>query len=451
MADEHPTRDEIEKFLEARLEPAATGRVVRHLLGRCERCRERLAELRSGGRPPRPEDPTGLYDPVFDRAQDELRRREVELAHERIVAPGLVAALGELTADGQLRRIRSAPRYQTWGLCERLIHECRDRIFGGSPELAIRSVRLAVAVADALDPARYSVALVFDLRARARGELANALRTGTDFAGAREAFAEARRLLESGSGDPFEAARLTSLEVSLLYDLGGWAEASAALDRVLKLYRRPGNEALLARALVQKGILLGAFDPPAAASLLAEAEGLIDRVHEPRLFLCARHNRIFFLGDSGERGDCERALMLLQDSRALYRQFPDEWSQLRMRWLEARLAFGLGHLDEAESALSLLWSFVFERRLHLELALLTLDLTAVYVARGEMKKAWQTAGRLVPLFRAWGVHRHAMAAWLLLQRAFAAETATSELIREVGRYLARSWKNPELPFEPHHD
>ena len=122
--------------------------------------------------------------------------------------------------------------------------------------------------------------------------------------------------------------------------------------------------------------------------------------------------------------------------------------QLRLRWLEARIAFGLGHLDEAESELSLLWSFVFERRFHLELALVTLDLTAVYAAKGEMQKAWRTAGRLVPLFQTWGVHPEAMAAWLLLQRAFASETATAGLIQEVARYLQRSWKNPELTFEP---
>lgn len=78
---------------------------------------------------------------------------------------------------------------------------------------------------------------------------------------------------------------------------------------------------------------------------------------------------------------------------------------------------------------------------------MTLDLTAVCLAKGETEKAWRIAGRLVPLFQNWGVHRHAMAVWLLLQKAFSAETASAGLIREVARYLQRSWKNPELPFE----
>ena len=78
---------------------------------------------------------------------------------------------------------------------------------------------------------------------------------------------------------------------------------------------------------------------------------------------------------------------------------------------------------------------------------MTLDLTDVYLAKGDMQKAWRIAGRLVLLFQSWGVHRHAMAAWLLLQRVFAAETANAALVCDIGRYLQRSWKNPELPFQ----
>jgi hypothetical protein len=442
MRDEdHPTREQMEAFLRARLDAEGSRRVVRHLLAECAVCRASIAGLCRE----EPQDLVDLYDPVFTRAQETLRRREVELAHERIIAPGLVAGLEERPRSRQLETIEEDSRYHSWGLCERLMQESRDRIFAGSPKQAVDYAQLAVAVAESLDPERFTPQLLEDLCARAWGELGNAMRTDADFAGSSRAFEEARARLARGTGDPYEEARLISLEASLELDLGQWEKAASTLDRPLALYRSQDNRDLLARTLVQKAGPVGYLEPQAALPLLREAEELIDRTENPRMFLCARHNRIYFLNDAG---DSEGALLLLQESRSLYRQFPDEWSRLRVRWLEARIAQGLGHLDEAEAAMSLLWSQVFERRLRLELALLTLDLTAVYLEQGEMKKAWRTAGRLVPLFQAWGVHRHAVAAWLMLQRAFAAETATAGLIRQLERYLRRCWKNPEVEFQP---
>jgi tetratricopeptide (TPR) repeat protein len=442
---EHPPAEQISDFLMGRLGEEATREVVRHLLRGCATCRASIREAWRRERHPPPGREAGRYDSAFARALDVARSRELALAHERVMAPGLLADLEDLPQEGQERRIAAEPRFRSWGLCELLIEESRGQVFAGRPGRAVELARLAVAISERLDRSRYGRELVADLQARVWAELGNCQRNDSDFAAARESFREARARLGQGSGDRAIEARIICLEASLLVDLGSWEEALAGFDRALALYRGWGSEALVARTLVQKAIPLGYLDPPAAIALLAAAEREIRRSENPRLFLCARHTRILLLADGGKS---DAALLLLEESRPLYRQFHDDWNQLRLRWLEARIALGLGHLDEAESAFSQLWSFVFERRLRLELALVTLDLTAVYLAKGEMQKAWRTAGRLVPLFQSWGVHRHAMAAWLLLQRAFAAETATAGLIQEVARYLQRSWKNPELAFEP---
>jgi tetratricopeptide (TPR) repeat protein len=445
MEQGHPTAEQLDRLLHGSLERADLGAIVRHLLHGCESCRGAMREAwRRERRPPASEEPD-RYEAAFQSALAAVRGREVDLAHERIVAPGLFAVLEDLPLAEQERRVRDERRFQTWGFCTHLLEESRGQIFDASAARAVDLARLAVAVADSLDPHRYRASLVEDLHARVRAELGNALRADSEFAAARAAFAEARAHLGRGTGDRGIEARILSLEASLLIDLGRWEEAQQACDRALAVYRSWGSEDLVARTLVQKAIPLGFVDPATGVRLFSEAERLIRRADNPRLFLCARHNRIFFLNDAGHS---DAALLLLEESRPLYRQFHDESMQLRLRWLEARIALGLGHLDEAEAALSLLWSFVFERRLHLELALVTLDLTAVYVEKGEMQKAWRTAGRLVPLFQSWGVHAEAMAAWLLLQRAFSAKTASGGLIREVACYLQRSWKNPELCFEP---
>lgn len=447
MGEQHPTVEQMALFLRGSLGTNDTGRVVRHLLQGCARCRTAVQEARRKERPTAAGEPS-LYDRAFARALSTVRTEEVALAHERVVAQGLVAILEDLPRDEQERRIRGEQRFQTWGLCGHLLEESRSWIFAGEPARAVGLAHLAVVVGESLDPRRYHRELIEDLQARAWAELGNAQRTEADFLAAQASFAEARKRQESGSRDAETLGRIMSLEASLLIDLGRWDEALELCDRTLELYRSLGSEKLIARTLVKKAVPLGYLDPMAAVGLFAEAEELISRSENLRLFLCARHNRIWFLNDAGHG---ETALVLLDESRSIYRQFPDDWMQLRLRWVEARIAFGLGHLDEAESALSLLWSFVFERRLRLELALVTLDLTTVYVAKGEMQKAWRTAGRLVPLFQSWGVHPEAMEAWLVLQRAFAAEKATAGLIREIGRYLQRSWKNPELPFRESED
>jgi len=445
MGESYPTAERLDRFLSGSLGAAGVGEVVRHLLRGCPTCNVAIRDARRRERQRARESAPGLYDQAFERALAMARRREVDLAHERIVAPGLFALLEDLPLEEQERRIRSQERFQTWGFCVQLIEESRSRIHAEEPERAIALARLAVAVASALDPSRNRPELTADLRAGAWAELGNAQRNDADFAAANSSFAEARSHLARGSGDLAIEARILCVEGSQLLDLGRWEEALEGFNQALAIYRACNNEDLVARTLVQKAMPLGCLEPMAAVGLLAEAEALVARAENPRLFLCARHLRILFLNDAGKS---DAALLLLEESRPLYRQFPDDWMQLRLRWVEARIAFGLGHLDEAESALSLLWSFVFERRLRLELALVTLDLTDVYLAKGDMQKAWRTAGRLVPLFQSWGVHRHAMAAWLLLQRAFAAETANAALVRDIGRYLQRSWKNPELPFQP---
>ena len=55
---------------------------------------------------------------------------------------------------------------------------------------------------------------------------------------------------------------------------------------------------------------------------------------------------------------------------------------------------------------------------------------------------------MYPIFRSQDIHREAVAALLLFERAVAAETATAALAHDVARYLTRARNNPYLRYEP---
>ena len=55
---------------------------------------------------------------------------------------------------------------------------------------------------------------------------------------------------------------------------------------------------------------------------------------------------------------------------------------------------------------------------------------------------------MLPIFRSRDVHREAIAALIVFQRAAASEQATQALVEELAAYLRRAAHQPGLPFEP---
>jgi tetratricopeptide (TPR) repeat protein len=420
--------------------------VVRHLLAGCRRC---IGELDQAiEREEREVQPVvdGAYREPIERVArlgGEVRERTIELAVERLVAPGLVALLVQEPFEEQRRRIAAEARFQTWGLCERLMDESMAATWATHPDQMLDLARASVTVSEHL-PERYGRGRIHDLAAQAWGCLGNAHRIRAEFDQALEAFDRAHAHLEEGVGDLTTDVRLVSLRASLLIDQGYFEQAAELLDGAIALCREM-SAAELTTVMVQKALALGyAGDSRPAIDLLLNVETILDRETAPRLFLSARHSRIWCLNDLGQT---EEAMLLFDASRQLYEEFPDAWVRLRRSWLEARIAHRLGRSEEAEAILSALWTTAFTRGLELEVALISLDLSAVYVERGKFALAWQLASRMIPLFESWGVHRRVVEAWALLRHTFGAQTASVELVERISSYVARGWRNPEIPFQ----
>lgn len=434
----HPDRDMLERFSRGALSPGQGQWIEDHLRSGCPLCQRKVDELLWKLHPPA--DPE---EQVWSRLLAQLVQRQELIQEERTAAPHLVEELLAFPAAERGTLLRTG-RFGKIAVCELLI----ERSFAGGfrdPAGARELAELAVSVADVLDPFRYGLTVVQDFRARAWAYLGNARRLGSDLKGAEEAISRAESFSEEGSADPLEEARILDLKASLLGDQGRLEEAAGLLDVVIDIYEDIRDVHRQGRALISKGLFLAYADrPEEGLGLIGSGLSLVNVEQEPRLALMANHNIAWCLVDCGRP---EEALRHLDRARHLYHAFTDRWTGLRLAWLEARIAVGLGRLEEAERKLHELRDAFVEQRLGYDASLVTLDLAALYLQQGQAAEVRRLAGEALPLLLAQDIHREAMAALIAFQQATEIERATPGMVHQVAAYLYRARKNPELRFE----
>jgi hypothetical protein len=119
---------------------------------------------------------------------------------------------------------------------------------------------------------------------------------------------------------------------------------------------------------------------------------------------------------------------------------------VRLRWLEGRVASGLGQTDAALRALEEARSGFASQAMHYDVALTLLETAAIHLERGELATVQVLAGELAAIFEAKGVHVHALAALRLFVEAVARQTATAVLARCLLDYLFRARHDEKLQF-----
>src|SRR6185295_12620929 len=457
MDSRHPVRGSLESFSRGELDAAEERWIEDHLRSGCAVCQREVDALllRSltcapFGEPPRFAEDEG--DPgqhegeaSWDRLVANLEQRLALVSAERRDAPDLLAELLGYEPREREILLRNSGRFQTLAVCELLIEQSFQEGFR-NPAGAIALAELGLLVAGELNGDHYGHSVVHDLQARAWAYLGNARRIASDLAGAEQALANAERFAEGGSADPLEEARILDLRASLLSDEDRFEQAVELLDVVIDIYdslREPHGRG---RAMISKGLFLGyAGWPEEAIRILRKGLGLIDWDREPRLVLMARHNLAWFLNDCG-RG--EEAGEQLQRFRHTYRQFADSWTELRLVWLDGRIAAGQGRREEAEEILREARRRFLAEADGYDASLVTLDLANLYLEQGRPAEVKQLAAEMLEVFVSLDVHRHARAALAVFQQAAELDRATPRLIREIGSYLRRARRNPDLRFEP---
>jgi tetratricopeptide (TPR) repeat protein len=346
-----------------------------------------------------------------------------------------LAELAPLSFAGQLATILGDERYQNWGLCQLLL---RESLAAGveDPTRAIDLAELAVRISELLVEVSYDPDWVLDLRARAWAYLGNALRVLGELWSDESAFRRAdEHLGASMTGNPHVRAEVLDLKGSLRRAQRRFGEAEELADEAQALYQESADDHGVGISLVKKAkILEERGEPERAIALLAAAVLGIDGRRWPRLLLCTRHNLAFLL-TTAERYD--EAAALLPEVRWLSEDLGNPVDLVRLRWVEGRIALGLGESEAAERALREVQRQFFERQMGYDAALVSLDLAALYAREGRTAEQKALAVEIMPVFESREVNREALAALLMFQQAAQEERLTVDLARQLAAFLER--------------
>jgi tetratricopeptide (TPR) repeat protein len=440
MAEWHVPEELFGRFLRAEASREELQQVVRHLLSECPLCSEMAHQVISkvGLWASRKAGWEEAYEEVFQRALAFATQEERRLALERLRGWEQWSFLESLNPQARTAAVEADATFHTWGLYDRLLEASRWYM-RKEPAEAVDIVRLAITVAEQLNPAVLGEKRIANLLANAWATLGNVMRIASDLEGARSAFNEAWRFVAEGTGDPLEAAHLIGLEASYIKDIGEFETAESALEEALEIYRKAGDTRQQGRTLLQMGDAIGYANPGKGLAHIRNALALIDTGRDPRLELCARHDLAKFLNESGQ---AEEALAVLDRARPLYKKFQDDFTQLRLHWLEGKIAANLGDLAGAEGILGQLWEEFRVRDLNQEVVLVSIDLAKVLTWKGEIARAAELAGQCYSIMKSWGLHRDALAAWLVLQQALAQGHGLGDIFQRIEVYYRRHWVRP---------
>ena len=391
------------------------------------------------------EEARSSYEEALDRVEGLMAERERSVAKERASAPGLFVELMKLSLEQQLLLLRNSPRFRTWGLCELLVEQCRETTVqdpGGVENLA----RLALEVAARLDASYYRAGLIQDLQARTWAYLGNARRVISDLPSAEEAFLRAETLLRQGSRDPVELALFLDLKASLRRSQRRFDDALQLLRRAVTIFLRTGHSHRAGKSLVSMDLIhCYAGHPERGIPILYHAMELIDGDLEPRLRLCAQHNLIQDLAETGRFYEAQK---LYRETCPLYREFPEPWAQNRRKWVKAKVSLGLGKSGQAERLFLAARDGFIADHIPYDTALVSLELAILYAREGRTADLRRLSKEMLPIFSSLQIDREALAALSFLQKALKTEQASVELVSRVADFLRRAEHDPGLRFVP---
>lgn len=420
--------------------------IVAHLLGGCDKCRRLFADkvpwLTSARRGQRP---AQEYAGLFQRTLDTAKERRQALERELQEASELVQKLHEMASGPAWEELLRNRRLQSWGVVMRLLEKCTE-LSTFDAGRAVEVAELAVEASRLLDHDYYGSSRVRDLQARAHCALGNAQRILSNLREAERSFRTAKELLEEGSGDNLQRAHILLQEASVYGEQGRFDRAFGLLDQVTRIARRFEDGHLQGKALINKALFLScAEQAEEALALFHAAIELIDPSIEPRPLLVAWHNIFFSLSYLGRN---DEALEKLPYIRSLHEKFGTQLDRLRLHWAEGRIASDLGEIERAERYLRTVRDEFIKAGIGYDAALVSLDLADLYLRQGRSGRVAKVAHEILPIFKSRDVHREAIAALIVFQKAVERDTVSVQLVSELEKYLRQARNNPSLRFEP---
>jgi tetratricopeptide (TPR) repeat protein len=353
------------------------------------------------------------YDQAIDNVLDRFRPCLDAAVREMAEAPILLAELLRSPAERWEDLARTDSRFRSLALCRLLL----DRSYEDSlesPQLRERLAALALTITKSLDPERYGDRVLADARARAWIAIANARRVAGDLWGSESALQTAEEHLRRGMRDWLEKAQLLEYKACLRRAQQRFPEAARLFRRAVSISLYTGEARSAARAIVGLALVEQyRGEPERAIQLLEGATGLVDPWEDAHLHCCIEFNRINALVDAGRTFEAQA---LLARSLETF-QVSDEGFQLRVQWLEGRIALDLGRHAEAAALLDQVRQGFARRENSYEAAQASLELAALYARLGRVGEAQRLAREAQPIFQSLGIVRESIAASIVVRQA----------------------------------
>lgn len=436
----HATDDQMRALLGDRLEPARRREILSHLLGGCDECQAVARRYWAApGTASAVEDPSeeaaqtspGVDDAAWNRLLARASDHQERLTAERHSAPQQCVELERHPQQRRMLIVRNQRRYQTWGLCEELLHRSWESRFDDAGRM-LELAEVASAVAEVLDDAVYGSA-AWDMRARALAYVANAQRVSSDFRSAEKTFRDARKALDEGTGDPLELATILNFETTLRVRQHRYDDALRLAEREIALVRRWGQLHRLGEAYHSRGLVHGLRgDLSQAIRDFERCLEYLDPERDARIVLTSRHNLVSLLHDAGR---LEEAMSRLRETRPLYHQLGDRLNLLRLRQLEGEIALAQGEAKLAEDCFLEARNGMIASNVAWDAAEISLRLAELYLEQGRNRETRDVAEQIMPIFQSRDLQTEAIAALLLIREAVFNETLTVHMVRQTISYL----------------
>ena len=340
---------------------------------------------------------------------------------------------GRLQASGDRKAwkdlVLNDPEFQSWAFCEKLCNESAEL----AEDDAGRAFELAKLALELVPKFPGEEKLRCGIQEYVWKHLGNVHRAHGDLKGADEAFRRAKEFFLGGMTGILPSVilrdRLAGLESALLRDQGNLPEAMRMIDHAVTLageHSASRHALCLEKARLHR--LLG--QPEKALQALSWAERGAPS-SDLRLLVRIEIERGGTLCDLGRHGEVKKVPGSL---RKAARSFPLERG--RLHCLEGRVAAGLGRVEEAEAALQK-GGTGLHGRVVIDLAMLSLEIVALYARQGQTAELKSLAERTLRLAEAPSLGREAAATLKLCCRLAARDKLSSERAMQFVRDLSR--------------
>jgi tetratricopeptide (TPR) repeat protein len=220
-----------------------------------------------------------------------------------------------------------------------------------------------------------------------------------------------------------------------------FSESLALLEQARKLVEH--DDRAVGHVLLNKEHVFERMgDLAAALATLKEAAPWIERAGDSRLRFLHRHK---IVNNLWHLGRYEEAAALLPEVQELAQTQKAALDSVRVLWLGARIAAGLGQADQAEHTLDLVRREFTGRKLAYDAALVSLDLAILLLEVGRTAEVRELAAGMAWIFREKRIHREVLAALALFCRAAQHEAASAALAREVRAEVHRLGSSASRP------